>query len=634
MAIPTDSSRPFELSLWHGEGASAKRTLLDNYSQSQGPAAPVQITENLHLVIELTACEEETDVIVIWDQLVDRDETDAEQSIELSLTRSRHVLAQGQEEYPWRCGLYQYRIVYKGITYYGLFEVVSRSLTRQQLGSIHDTLNQTLEGLVEDALKWKRTTSDSESLEQFASWRFFNWYKGAESKLLQAVKAIELNHDSELKSTYVVEAAERRQTLKSVRWSTAGNGMRYGGTKTLNRRMELHPDSESNRLIKHWLRAILETMTQGIDRLQLEYEKLARQYERMGEGIEYEERKHQEMSKQKTVAKDYLDQSYNSIYGRKQSLTKMNRQLLALQAFERQCRLAQSLLRKTVYSPFWKSVSDQVPKRMVIGKHHAYDTVFEVWKGSALWNGSGRERSEDRLAPVVKPTSVLYEYYVLFTAIECLRRLGFEPNDDTIAEQLRRSFYVGGLQEGTRVSLQKDGRLIELIYDGQIDNHENAALEKQSGFFSTELNRRPDIRMDQYEVVNSGEIRYISSFILEVKYRPIWNIYSGQGYTDTMLQMSRYFMIRHVQSNDGILTYARTPVQNVVCVYPGHESYEPLMESGCGSFLQLYPGESGVAVGSDSLMYTLNQWIESGTVIQKDKMDSTKGTSRAAADYL
>ncbi|CAM4489911.1 hypothetical protein FHS16_005142 [Paenibacillus endophyticus] len=608
MAMPTESNQRFLIYLLHGEGASFERIPLNNYSLSREPSAPLRITENYQLIVELNTCEEETGVILIWDQLFERDETYTEQPIALSVECNRHVLARGKEEYPWRCGLYQYRIIFMGTTYYGTFEVVPRNFTGRQLETIHDTLNHTLEGLVEDALITKRAVSELEGLEQFASWRYLNWYRGAEHELLQAIKAIELNYDSELKITHTVEATERRQTLKSVRWSAAGNGMRYEGTKSLNRRMELHSDSEPNRLIKHWLRSILETLDRALAYLQHDYEELAQQYDRMENGIEYDENKHQAMSQLKTVAKSYLDQSYNSIYGRKQSLIKTRRQLLALQDFERKCRCDQSLLRKTLYSSFWKSVSDQVPRRMAIGRHHAYDIVFRVWKGSALWQGAGHGRSEERLVPIVKPTALLYEYYVLFTTIECLRRLGYEPLDDTIAEQLRRNFHLSGLQEGTKITLRKEKRIIELTYDGLIDNHEQASLEKQTGFFSTDLNRRPDIRMDLYEAGSLEKKQYMSSFILEVKYRPIRNIYSDIGCTETMLQMSKYFMIRHVHSQNGILTYSRTPVHNVVCVYPGHESSEPVMETGCGSFLQLFPEDNGSAVGMDLLMYMLNQW--------------------------
>ncbi|SDT09791.1 hypothetical protein SAMN05444162_3077 [Paenibacillaceae bacterium GAS479] len=611
MAMPTDSGQPFVLYLLHGEGASAERILLNTYSERLEPAAPVRITENFQLIVELSACEEETGVVLLWDQLIDRDETESEQPIVLSITNNRHILARGKEEYPWRCGIYQYRIIHKGFTYYGTFEVVPRNFTGDQLRSIHDTLNQTLEGLVEDILILKRAVADSEGLEHFAAWRYFTWYKQVEGRLFQAVKAIEHNHDSDLKLTYAVEATERRQTLKSVRWSVAGNGIRYAGTKTLNRRMELHSDSEPNRLIKYWLRCILETMGRALSRMQLDYEELALQYDRMASGIEYDEGKHQEISQLKAVAKVYLDQSYNSIYGRKKSLIKMREQLVALQRFEQQCQRDQSLLRKTLHSPFWQDVSDHVPRRMTIGRHHAYEVVFEIWKRAASWQGSGRGKLKDKFVPVVKPTALLYEYYVLFTAIECLRRLGYESNDHTIAEQLQINFHLGNLQEGTKVSLQQDGRLIELTYDEEIDNHERAALEKQTGFFSTEPNRRPDIRIDLYEVARTGEKLYLSSFILEVKYRPIWNIYSDKGYTATMLQMSRYFMIRHVHSCNGTRTYARTPVHNVICVYPGHESSEPILETGCGSFLQLYPGDDGYAMGADLLMDVLDQWIGS-----------------------
>ncbi|TXK82573.1 hypothetical protein [Paenibacillus sp. N3.4] len=608
MVMPTDL--PFLLTLWEGEGSSVRRIPLDNLTMQPTHVSPVQMTENLQLSVEFTVCEEEAEVIFLWDHLIDRNETATEQPIILSSDYKKHVLTRGFEEYPWRCGLYQYRVIYQGITYYGTFEIVPRNVTEEQMESIHFTLNQTLEGLVQDYLKMKRAVADPGELEQYASWRYFTWYKGVEKQLLQAMKAIELNYEVELKQSYVIESIERRQTLKSVRWSAWGNGARYEGVKTLNRRMELHADSEANRLIKHWVRSLLDTMGRIIVTLQTDYDILSLQYDRLESKIELEEMNIQELRQRKVVSRDHLDQTSKMIYGNKQNLIKIAKQLTELQKFEQQCQTNQGTLRKTIHSIFWRDVQDQAPRRLLLGQHHAYSVIYEIWKGSTSWNKVNRNEPKDLLVPVIKPTSLLYEYYVLFKTIESFRCLGYEPHQDTITEQLQKSFYLGGLQEGTTVRLKKDSSIIVITYDQQVEHVEQIALENQTHFFSPEANRRPDIRIDLYtEPSESSASEFLSSFILEVKYRPIWNIYSDIGYTEAMLQMSKYFMFRYVRLEKGIKKYERTPVHNVICIYPGDEQREPLVETGCGSFLQLYPGKQGDTVGLDLLVYTFQNWL-------------------------
>lgn len=609
MVMPTDL--PFLLTLWEGEGASVKQIPLDNLMLQPADISPVRVTENLQLSVELTNGREDDEVILLWDQLVERNETAAEQPVILSREHNRHLLNRSTEEYPWRCGLYQYRVIHQGLTYYGTFEVRPRNVDEAQLISMHDTLNQTLEGLIQDYLKMKRAVADTEVLKQYASWRYFTWYEGVKKQLLQALKVIELNHEAELKQIYLVESAQRRQTLKSVRWGAAGHGAKYEGVKTLNRRMELHADSESNRLIKYWVRSIMATMGQVITALHADYNLLSLQHDRLENIIEQEERSLQELRQHKVVARNHLDQTANTLYGKRQNLALLAKQLSELQKFEEKCQYNYSTLRKTVQSVFWRGIQDQAPRRLLLGHHHAYGVIYEIWKGSASWNKSDGRQGKELLVPVVKPTSLLYEYYVLFKTIESFGYLGYEPYHDTITEQLQQNYYMGGLQEGTAVRLKKGSSLIVITYDQQVENVDQMALTKQTHFFSPDTRRKPDIRIDLFADHHSAtnEPRFVSSMILEVKYRPVRNIYADQGYTDTMQQMSGYFMFRYVSMEQGRKRYERTPVHNVLCIYPGDEQHEPLMETGCGTFLQLYPGEHSNTVGLDLLVYTFRNWI-------------------------
>jgi hypothetical protein len=608
MAMPTDL--PFLLYLWEGEGSSVRRIPL-NLSLQPVNSSLVQITENLLLSVELVAYEDDIEVSLLWDQLIDPNDTVAQNPIVLFKTYKKHILAQSMEEYPWRPGRYQYRVIFQETTFYGAFEVLPRNVTEEQMESIHDTLNQTLEGLVLDYLRLKRAASDEVHLQHLESWRFFAWYKSVEKDLLHALKAIEQNHEVELKYTYTIESIERRQTIKSIRWSHAGTGVKYDGTKTLNRRMVQHPDSESNRLIKHWVRSILTVMVRSMASLQSDYNVLSLQYDQLESSIEHDAITLQEMKEQKVVSKVHLEQLSRTIYGKKQHVSKLAKQLSELQRFDLQCGDVYSALKKKMNTFFWRDVQDQAPRRMVHGQHHAYGVIYEIWKSATSRHKADHNRSKELLVPVVKPTSLLYEYYVLFKTIESFRYLGYEPQNDTITEQLQKSFHLGGLQPGTSVRLKKDQSIIAITYDDQIEHHEKAAMDKQTHFFSHEANRRPDIRVDLYtEQLDTNVPRYVSSFIVEVKYRPIWNIYSSVGYTETMLQMSKYFMFRYVGQEKGSKRYVRTPVHNVVCVYPGDEQHEPLIETGCGSFLQLFPAHQGETVGLDLLMYILKQWLE------------------------
>lgn len=619
------------LCVWEGEGHAAKRLEPAGWSlEPRADLPPIVLTENLPAVLEwLEPAGDDEEVVVYWDELVDWDRPDnGQQSIRLTAAGGRrHTLAKAQA-YPWRCGRYGYRVLHRGVTYYGSFEVVSRLLNESQTWGMHETINRHVEGLIVDYLKLRyagRTEGERDSgLEEHQAWRFLSWYRQQAAPLLQATRAIELSYETELEQTYVVQQSERRQTARSLRWAAGAAGVRYHGQKYLNRRMQLHGDTPPNRLIKHWLAQLLGLVQESSDSLWLLAERLARNCERLRGELEQAQQQLSDVRQTRIVAPAYQEHIGQALYGKRTELQAASRRLSSLQSLQHECEGFRQGLREALHSPFWREVGDRPPNRLHVGRHPAYHRVHEIWKEASDRQKRDRGHRSRQRVPVLKSTALLYEYYALFQTVEALQRLGFRLYRDTLRQQLLQQYEIGGLQEGTSVKLIRGDRLAEITYDCMLPHHDRLALEAGSTFFSHEQKRKPDLRLDlyalgtkertgtdQHELEVDG-VRYLSSAIVEVKYRPLWNLYSSVGYTETMLQMSHYYMIRHVRRTlRGETVYDRSPVRDVICVYPGDARYGPETETGCGVFLQLYPGTAdGETVGLEALSGRLANWVD------------------------
>lgn len=83
----------------------------------------------------------------------------------------------------------------------------------------------------------------------------------------------------------------------------------------------------------------------------------------------------------------------------------------------------------------------------------------------------------------------------------------------------------------------------------------------------------------------------MSSVVLEVKYRPLHNIWNppGKGDTKEMEQMDGYRSIRHIRKEND---YNYSAVKSVICVYPGDATKRIMFSASYGEMLQLYPDET------------------------------------------
>jgi predicted component of viral defense system (DUF524 family) len=229
-------------------------------------------------------------------------------------------------------------------------------------------------------------------------------------------------------------------------------------------------------------------------------------------------------------------------------------------------------------------------------RRNSYQTVFQIWE-QALLTYENRAGNNLSYAPTLRTSDQIYEYYVYFSLIEVFEQLGY-----CIDDQMTQFSYLG-LSDGTSVYLRDENGAVMLTFNEEIElNHFNA-MRNGGGFYTFEMKRKPDIRIDLYSL--DGEYSKVSS-IFEVKYRPLNSIYSARDIREAETQMSKYWAIGYVDSAG---QFTPRVVRSVNCVYPGDERAEPVIHGPQGDFVQFYPISQSEEYGRENLTGIIQNWL-------------------------
>lgn len=513
--------------------------------------------------------------------------------------------------YPWRCGLYHFEVKYKDETYYGGFKVSPKNVDEEQLEKIHEFINSRLEGLVLDYLHHKKTFSNLAQIKMDSHWQFIQWYKKTEKKLHQSLNMIENVTENNMNKSYLIEKEPKHLDNKSIRWLNSAKGQFYQYNGYLNRKLFLDNNSKSNRLVKFRLRAIInkiknavETLDEVIHSMELQWLELKDDIDELHHQVNKIQSDVRVSSKEKTRMK-------NSLITKEIEKNEVEQHLQNLKKTQKDLFKSLNLLYGRLSSDFWSKIDDRPPKKLQFEKFIGYQVFQDIWKQYVEKTPENTKSSLE--VPVYKPTHELYEYFVLLGVIFIFEELGFSAFYDSVREQLMSTFYEGGLMDGTTVMLRNNEMQVEVIYEGMVEHNDSVALAKNTNFFSSRTHRKPDIRIALYKE-HEGDLKYCSTFIVEVKYRPLFNIYSDLGNTKTMEQMNDYWSITYVYEENDEVKYNRNSVAQVVCVYPGDKKAPLILKSAPGDFLQYYPytdsGNSLDIVGKEDLKRLIEKWLE------------------------
>lgn len=493
--------------------------------------------------------------------------------------------------FPWSADDYHFEVIYENVTYYGLLHVEPRHMSEDDLEWMRELINEKLYGLVIDFMKYKRSRSALDSIQETPFWYLWEWYKKNERNLLTQIHLIEQQSARAIEKIYKVQGSPKKFDHHSLRWATTAKGVMHHQTKFLNRRIHYIDDSEENRNAKQFIRKIylklmeIQSMIYAV-KADLEKRKSDLEYE-----IKASEKRLNSAKNQSAVSQKEINKFRNIHKFKTKELKKLMQQLGNYDVMCKEIDHNVIRLSATMNTLFWQSISTKPSRRILLGNYSAYKVIYKVYKEMSLMLNNETEKAVQ--LPVYKKTDELYEYFAFFSIMDLFIKQGFEANHEALSDQLKASFYQEGIRDGTHVRLEREDWVVFLVYDEEIAFTEVQAKERYSRLMTEQEKRKPDLRLDAYKMVDE-QLLYNSSIIIELKCRPLKNIYNSAARTDEMIQMSNYKHILRINSDEELKKsgekYNHHAIRFVLCLYAGASHYKkPYIEASCGKFIRFAP---------------------------------------------
>ena len=541
--------------------------------------------------------ESDCSVVVKWSTIQSNLDGDSFKTFTLTKDAPEQIIYQFNKNnpFPWSVDYYHFEIHYESRIYYGTFYVSPKNVEEDELEWMRERINRKLNGLIIDYMRYKKSWNNIDSIKETSFWYLWEWYKTNETKLLSHLTMIENHSTKAITKSYKVQETPKKLDNQSIRWANTSKGLMHNQSKFLNRRTLHLNDSQENRnakrfilLIQNRLRNIQQMVSQIVEDLQ------ARQNFIEEEILTNEmhlERVNKMAKSSETIKRKYR----NIVFHKKQERIKNKEQSINYEKMDYQIRKSLNTLSAVLNNEFWSSISNNLSQRIIIGNHPSYKMIYKIYK--EMEQMVSQEKVKPLQLPVYKKTEVLYEYFVYFSLIDIFIQHGFCANEEVLSKQLTTSFYREGLEDATTVELQYNEHIVCLVFNEELLTDENEAISRPGHFYTNQVKRKPDIRLDHYVVEDDVRI-FKSSVIVEVKYRPLRNIYLSNSVTEVMEQLEQYLSIRRLNMIGNELNerdpYNRHPIKFALCLYAGENHYaRDFVRATCGTFVQYLPEADG-----------------------------------------
>lgn len=561
--------------------------------------------------------ETETDceVIVKWSNIQSSLDGDSFQTLVLTKEQPEQIIYRYQPDnpFPWSVDYYHFEVHYLNRKYYGSFYVRPKNVDEDELEWMRELINERLHGLIVDYMRYKKSWNNIGSVKETSFWYLWEWYKTNETKLLSHLAMIESHSIKAISKAYKVQESPRKIDNHSIRWSNTSKGLIHNQSKFLNRRILHINDSEENRNAKRFIMKIQLQLQKIHQMVQAITEELMTRQQMTLNEIALNEQ-HLKRVTNYSMSTDGIKRRYrNVVYHKKNELIKIKEQRQNYEQMDYQIRKNVNTLKTILSNDFWSSISSKPSQRIMLGNHPSYKILYKIHKEIECMVSN--ETTKPLQLPVFKKTEVLYEYFVYFSLIDLFISRGFAAANEGVSQQLTTSFYQEGLEDMTTVELQLEDNLVCFVFNEELLTDENEALSRPGHFYTGQVKRKPDIRLDYYKLVD-GERLFQSSVIVEVKYRPLRNIYISTSVTEVMEQMEQYLSIRRLNMVGDQLNerdpYNRHPIKFALCLYAGKNHLSGnFVRATCGTFIQYLPETNGEIKNRDIIEDELfNYWID------------------------
>lgn len=498
----------------------------------------------------------------------------------------------------------------QGIERHYFYEIISHNLKMDQLEMMKSALESRVLGITRDLFSQRESgnAQDGSSTLVDTVGLLMKHYNALE----QALDSIVGMPIEDLKKSYQTTEISKRPTARSQRWNvTKGERYKTSHTQALfyEPKIQLDLETPENRYLKYNLTEILANVSSVARQYRFNDTGLSTQINQLKTDIMTAKQRRNAMEGSYNI-----DKSKNQLEFEILSKTKELEQLRKQRAaFLENQRKLKSLNAKLVYilNETWlKDIqlknTVQITKRTL--KNHYYSLIYHIYQELMM---KKKDKGETPTFPFIQ-TSKLFEFYNFILYIELLEKQGFKWTKGWLKDYEGAKKMMFMLNAGEEIWLENEqGYRIQLIYDRFLNNSNTAKNQKVPQVItSNSMSRRPDILLNLYQ-----QDKFLSSMIIEVKYRKLKHIYRKDIETDVMRQLMDYESLRYYNPTGSPL-FKLGIVGKVVVVYPDQAGAKDFVDENYGyEFIPVEPiGFDASIKGISMIERSLIEFLEENII--------------------
>ncbi|MGD6844685.1 hypothetical protein ACQCVH_19495 [Bacillus infantis] len=555
--------------------------------------------------------------VEIQTSLYDSSDTQETLRYQLSLEPSLNWMYKHSDHdtFPWRMGTYHLHVHYKGKVYTTGIIVKPLYLSTEQVQTVHNYLEVKIEGIIYDLIY------SSESILDKGEKILTNWYydyaryiTSQKESIFYFLMSLEKYPLSHLISSNEISLLPGRINRRSIKWSTTNSGIAKNSgvgeeTYYYNRVKKVDYNQNANQWMKNilssWsseLHHVIETISKSHNDVQKKLYSLRHKI------VDLHKRKNY-LDTKREVSKTTKIDIWAQISILEKEIQKHDEILTQQENWMKQLRSIFSRMIYLLNNSFLQEVERGKYKPML--KNNNYYQLNLIYEKSKQFHQ--KQGGNKQFVKILKPFWQVYEYYCLFSVLDSLKKLGFQINkgfEPNFVELYHQSL----IPPETFFELENDRAIIHCWYD-KYHGDKFSAEQKGELFFAGQEKKRPDIKLDLYEKKENGELLFISSLIIDAKFRKLANMHNEDYATTTYQQLTSYYNFFYLGKNRK--SRRGQVVQQVICLYGSErgtkvkKTVEPLL------YIQLFPHikENGEieTKGELEVLEELHYWLEDFT---------------------
>lgn len=494
----------------------------------------------------------------------------------------------------------------QGVERHYFYEVVSHNLKTDQLELMKSALESRVLGITRDLFSQRDSGSAQDGAATFVD--IVGLLMKHYNTLEQALDKIIGMPIENLKKSYHTTEISKRPTARSQRWDVT-KGIRYKTSHTqvlfYEPKIQLDLETSENRYLKYNLTEILANVSHVSRQYRFNNTGLSSQINQLKTDIITAKQRRNAMQGTYNIDKSKSQLEFE-ISSKKKELEQLYKQRAVFLKNQQKLKSLNAKLVHILNETWLKDIqlknTVQITKRTL--KNPYYSLIYNIYEELMM---KKKDSGETPTFPFIQ-TSKLFEFYNFILYIELIEKQGFKWTKGWLKDYTDAKKMMFMLNAGEEIWFEnKQGYRIQLIYDKFLNNSNTAKIQKVPQVItSNSASRRPDILLNLYQ----GE-KFLSSMIVEVKYRKLKYIYRRDVETDVMRQLMDYESLRYYNPTGSPL-FKLGIVGKVVVVYPDQVGAKDFVDENYGyEFISVEPvGFEPSIKGINMIERSLNEFLE------------------------